>query len=74
VDRQTLSVPIEILDEDELIEDANVLVSEHVLARDGGRIAFFHETFFDYAFARQWVSRSESLTDFLLRERARAVP
>ncbi len=67
-DRQTLSVPIEILDEDELIEDANVLVSEHVLARDGGRIAFFHETFFDYAFARQWVSRSESLTDFLLRD------
>ncbi len=67
-DRQTLSVPVEILDEDELIEDANVLVSEHVLARDGDRIAFFHETFFDYAFARQWVSRSESLTDFLLRD------
>lgn len=67
-DRQTLSVPIGILDENELIEDANVLVSEHVLARDGDRIAFFHETFFDYAFARQWVSRSESLTDFLLRD------
>ena len=67
-DRQTLSVPIEILDEGELIEDANVLVSEHVLARDGDRIAFFHETFFDYAFARQWVSRSESLTHFLLRD------
>ena len=64
---QTLSVPIEIFDEDDLIEDANVLVSEHVLARDGDRIAFFHETFFDYAFARQWVSRSESLTGFLLR-------
>lgn len=67
-DRQTLSVPIEILDEDELIEDANILVSEHVLARAGDRVAFFHETFFDYAFARQWVSRSESLTDFLLRD------
>lgn len=67
-DRQTLSVPIEILDDGDLIEDANVLVSEHVLARDGDRIAFFHETFFDYAFARQWVSRSESLVDFLLRD------
>ncbi|HRO31492.1 hypothetical protein [Citricoccus sp.] len=66
-DRQTLSVPVEILDDGDLIEDANVLVSEHVLARDGDRIAFFHETFFDYAFARQWVSRSESLVDFLLR-------
>lgn len=67
-DRQTLSVPVEVLDEGDLIEDANVLVSEHVLVRDGDRIAFFHETFFDYAFARQWVSRSESLTDFLLRD------
>lgn len=67
-DRQTLSVPIEVLDDGDLIEDANVLVSEHVLARDGDRIAFFHETFFDYAFARQWVSRSESLVAFLLRD------
>lgn len=67
-DRQVLSVPIEILDDGDLIEDANVLVSERVLARDGDRIAFFHETFFDYVFARQWVSRSESLVDFLLRD------
>lgn len=67
-DRQLLSVPIEVLDEGDLIGDANVLVSEHVLARDGDRIAFFHETFFDYAFARQWVSRRQSLVDFLLRD------
>lgn len=66
--RQTLSIPIELLDEGELIEDANVLVSEHVLARDGDRIAFFHETFFDYAFARQWISRAESLLDFLVQD------
>lgn len=66
--RQTLSIPVELLDADDLIEDANVLISEHVLVRDGGRIAFFHETFFDYAFARQWVSRSESLVDFLLQD------
>lgn len=67
-DRQVLSVPVEILDEGDLIEDANVLVSEHVLARDGDRIAFYHETFFDYAFARQWVSRSETLVEFLRRD------
>lgn len=65
-DRQVLSVPIEILDDGDLIEDANVLISEHVLARDSGRIAFFHEAFFDYAFARLWISRAESLVDFLL--------
>jgi hypothetical protein len=67
-DRQVLSVPVEILDDGDLIEDANVLVSEHVLVRDGDRVAFFHESFFDYAFARQWVSRDESLVDFLLQD------
>ena len=65
-ERQVLSVPVEMLDDGDLIEDANVLVSEHVLARDSGRIAFFHEAFFDYAFARLWVSREESLVDFLI--------
>ena len=67
-DGQVLSVPVEILDDGDLIEDANVLISEHVLASDSGRIAFFHEDFFDYAFARMWVSRNESLVDFLLHD------
>lgn len=66
-DRQTLAVPISVLDEDDLIDHATVLISEHVLAREGDRVAFFHETFFDYAFARHWVSRSESLVKFLCR-------
>lgn len=64
-DRQTLSVPMELLDEDDLVNDADVLVSEHVLSSDGSRIAFFHESFFDYAFARRWVTRDESLVAFL---------
>lgn len=67
-DRQVLSVPVEMLDDGDLIEDAEVLISESVLARDRGRIAFFHEEFFDYAFARMWVSREESLVDFLVRD------
>ena len=67
-ERQALSVPVELLDDGDLIEDANVLISEQVLVRDGGRIAFFHEAFFDYAFARQWVSRRESLVGFLLSD------
>lgn len=67
-DRQTLSVPVEVFDAGDLIEDAKVLISEHVLAQDSDRISFFHEAFFDYAFARQWISRSESLVDFLCRD------
>jgi len=67
-DRQTLSVPIEVLDAGELTKHAHILISEHVLAEDSGRVAFFHEAFFDYAFARQWVVRSESLVEFLCRQ------
>lgn len=63
--RQRLSVPITVLDADDLSVDASVLVSEHVLARDGQQIAFFHEAFFDYAFARGWIERNETLVAFL---------
>ncbi|HEU5403154.1 MAG TPA: hypothetical protein VFU86_17490 [Terriglobales bacterium] len=63
--RQRLSIPITVLDRENLAVDAGVLVSEHVLARDGQEIAFFHESFFDYAFAREWVGHNQSLVDFL---------
>lgn len=64
-ERQELSVPIGILDEEDLALDASVLVSEQVLVQDGNRIAFFHEGFFDYAFARQWLNREQTLVGFL---------
>ena len=63
--RQRLSVPMIVLDQDDLANDADVLVSEHVLVQDGNQVSFFHEAFFDYAFARHWVSRNQSLVDFL---------
>ncbi|WP_369374496.1 hypothetical protein AB1046_09060 [Promicromonospora sp. Populi] len=64
-DQQTLSVSIDILDADDYISDAHVLASEQVLAIDGDRVSFFHETFFDYTFARQWLSRQQSMVEFL---------
>lgn len=66
--RQQLTASISVLDEDDLTSDAEVLTSEHVLVQDGQRYAFFHETFFDYAFARLWVNRGQSLTEFLLAD------
>ncbi|WP_211323421.1 hypothetical protein [Amycolatopsis palatopharyngis] len=63
--RQRLSVPMAVLDRDDLGNDVDVLVSEHVLVRDGSQVAFFHEAFFDYAFARRWGTRGESLVEFL---------
>lgn len=64
-DQQTLSVALEILDPEDYISDAHVLASEQVLAIDGDRVSFFHETFFDYTFARQWLSRQQSMVEFL---------
>lgn len=63
--RQRLSVPVTVLDRNDLSVDAGVLVSEHVLVRDGQQIAFFHESFFDYAFARGWIERNQTLVEFL---------
>ena len=34
--------------------------------RDGRQYAFFHEAFFDYAFARRWIERGQTLIEFLL--------
>lgn len=64
-DRQTLSVPASIFDDDDLASDAAVLISEQLLVRDGPKIAFFHEALFDYAFARYWSNRNQSLVEFL---------
>jgi hypothetical protein len=65
-DRQRLSVPVSVLDTHDLAEDGDVLASGGVLVRDGRQLAFFHQAFFDYVFARRWVSRDQPLTDFLL--------
>ena len=43
----------------------NRMTSEGVLTFDGSRYGFGHESFFDYCFARLFVSNSESLVSFL---------
>jgi hypothetical protein len=61
---QVLSVPKSILDEYEA--DLSAMVSEHVLTVQEGRCSFFHESFFDYAFARRFAARGLRLTQLLL--------
>lgn len=65
-ERRDLAARLSVLDAADLGGDAEVLASEHVLVRDGNRYAFFHESFFDYAFARLWAERDQSLVEFLL--------
>lgn len=64
-DSQTLSVPVELLDPGDFIKHARVLASEQVIAIEDNRVSFFHETFFDFTFARQWLSRQQSMIEFL---------
>ena len=61
---QRLSAPRDVLDD--FSADAAVLTSERVLILSDGQYRFFHEAFFDYAFARRFASQGRDLVDFLL--------
>ncbi|WP_375495076.1 hypothetical protein [uncultured Nostoc sp.] len=63
--QQSLSAPERVVDEFE--HDAKAMASEHLLILEGKRISFFHESFFDYAFARRFASRGHKLLPFLGR-------
>lgn len=64
--RQVLSVPTDALEEHRGVFEP--LVSEHILAEEGGRLAFFHEGFFDYVFAWRFAGRNLSLLELLLSD------
>lgn len=61
--RQILSAPQEIVDD--YADDARAMASEHVLIWDNNRLSFFHEGFFDYAFARRFSACGYQLTTIL---------
>ncbi|MFI5616193.1 hypothetical protein [Streptomyces sp. NPDC051567] len=63
--RETVTVPYALLDRFART-DLAVLVSAGVLLHaDNDRIGFFHETYFDYLFARTFVLSGKDLHDFL---------
>lgn len=63
---QRLYTPEAVVEVAGYAADAKVLESEHVLVERAGGYSFFHETFFDYAFARRWLAREQTLVEFLL--------
>ena len=63
-ERQTLSTP-EVFVED-WNRDAEAMVSENVLVCENKRYSFFHEGFFDYAFARRFARGPQSLLGLLV--------
>ena len=51
---------------EEWSSDTSAMVSENVLVLQNKRYSFFHEGFFDYAFARRFAGGSQSLLDLLV--------
>lgn len=64
-DHETLQAPAGVLDQ---IPQSQVsaLVSAGILVEDGARVSFFHETYFDFHFARAFVAQGRDLHDFLV--------
>jgi hypothetical protein len=48
--------------------DTDAMLSASVLVEEDGRITFFHETFFDYAFARRFSGRNRTLRQLLSQD------
>jgi hypothetical protein len=60
---QRLSAPKARVDKYE--KSAEIMASEHVLIPDREQYLFFHEGFFDYAFARRFVGKDDKLLNLL---------
>lgn len=58
-----LFAPKIVVDENRV--DAQAMASEHVLVETGKKYRFFHESFFDYAYARDFCRTGQSLVTFL---------
>ena len=63
-EHQILSAPEVIVEE--WSSDTNAMASENVLVLQNKRYSFFHEGFFDYAFARRFAGSPQSLLDLLV--------
>jgi hypothetical protein len=63
-ERQTLNAPALVLDDYQ--NAADILASEGLIVLSRGKINFFHESFFDYIYARAFVNNSQTLTELLL--------
>jgi hypothetical protein len=63
---QSLSAPVAKIQDSPLWDDARKMASANVLLIDDKVCRFFHEGFFDYAFARRFVHKGKKLSEFLI--------
>ncbi len=67
-EHRRLDLSAQHLEQAGLLSDANALVSENVLVEDRGSYRFFHESFFDFAFARFYLSDGSTIGELLTSE------
>jgi len=63
-ENQTLSVHENVV-LDDFQETVRAMESENVLVLNDKKISFFHESFFDYAFARRFVANEKDIIEYL---------
>lgn len=63
--KQVVSVPVAVMDE--YPDEATYLERTGVLRKEGNNYHFLHQTFFDYCYARRFVSKGISLSDDILQ-------
>lgn len=66
-EHEVLAAPVTVLDAANR-RQVRALESESVLVRDETRYAFFHESYFDFLFARSFVAGGNDLRSFLLSD------
>lgn len=65
-DNQALAAPSALLDA--YAPERREMISNGILVAEGSQLAFFHETFFDYAFARRLIGREGSVRELLAED------
>jgi hypothetical protein len=63
---KTLSVPLALLDNHS--KGRAYLLSQSILCKQDNRLQFFHSSFFDYCYARIFLSKQNLLIEVILRE------
>ena len=65
-EREALFVPEQMLRSHE--EVVTLLISENILVKDGPRMSFFHDSFFDFMFAQWFIAEDLDLSEYILNQ------
>ncbi|MCU0467544.1 MAG: ATP-binding protein [Arcicella sp.] len=62
--KQGLSIPISIF-EDDYPKQLEFLSSEGIITKTGNKIQFFHQTFYDYCYAKMFAKKNKDILEYI---------